>query len=63
MDQYRKLKKRLSGKINDRTTSILKPIPFNNRCFNVDIDERPEFVGYRIKDVLSKDHSLVNYCW
>lgn len=59
VDQCRKLKKRLSGEINDRTTDILKPVPFNNHYFNVDIDKRSESVGYRIKDALYKDYSYL----
>ncbi|CAL9737920.1 hypothetical protein MOSE0_M11342 [Monosporozyma servazzii] len=59
VDQCRRLRQRLSGEINEKDTEFLKPVPFNNHKFNVDIDERSESVGYRIKDALSKDYSYL----
>ncbi|CAL9732050.1 hypothetical protein MOUN0_N01024 [Monosporozyma unispora] len=59
VEQCRRLRQRLSGEINEKDTEILKPVPFNNHKFNVDIDERSESVGYRIKDALFKDYSYL----
>ncbi|QLQ79911.1 hypothetical protein HG537_0C05600 [Torulaspora globosa] len=36
-----------------------RPVPLNSFHFNVDIDERAEPVGYRIKDALTKDYSYL----
>lgn len=36
-----------------------KPVPLNSFHFNVDIDERAEPVGYRIKDALIKNYSYL----
>ncbi|CCE91703.1 threonine--tRNA ligase MST1 TDEL_0D01190 [Torulaspora delbrueckii] len=35
------------------------PVPLNSFHFNVDIDDRAEPVGYRIKDALMKDYSYL----
>ncbi|SJM86796.1 probable Threonine--tRNA ligase, mitochondrial [Zygosaccharomyces bailii] len=47
---------KLRGEESPDTT---EPIPLNTFHFNVNLDERPEPIGYRIKDALMKNYSYL----
>ncbi|CCK70636.1 threonine--tRNA ligase MST1 KNAG_0E03820 [Huiozyma naganishii CBS 8797] len=54
-----RLKEMLRGEINHESSENLKPVPLNSFHFDVDVDARPEPVGYRIKDAISKHYSYL----
>ncbi|GCE98680.1 threonyl-tRNA synthetase [Zygosaccharomyces mellis] len=56
VDTCRNLIVKLRGQGNEDSSN---PIPLNSFHFNVDLDERPEPVGYRIKDALMKNYSYL----
>ena len=57
-----KLKQQLAGETEteiENDDSDIEPIPLNNFRFNVDIDDRAEPLGYRIKDAIMKHYSYL----
>ncbi|CAR26600.1 ZYRO0B13596p [Zygosaccharomyces rouxii] len=56
VDACKDLFLKLRGQGNENSTD---PIPLNSFHFNADLDERPEPVGYRIKDALMKNYSYL----
>ena len=57
------IKRRLRGETwtvdsNDADSDVV-PVPLNNFSFNVDIDQRSEPLGYRIKDAILKHYSYL----
>lgn len=56
VDACRDLMIKLRGQGNEDSSD---PVEMNSFHFNVDLDERPEPVGYRIKDALMKNYSYL----
>lgn len=58
-DQIQASRRLVSHLRHDADANDDAPVSFNSFHFNVDLDERAEPVGYRIKDALMKDYSYL----
>ena len=54
-----KLRTQLSGEAGVDTNGEIEPIPLNSFRFNVEVDERSERLGYRIKEAITKHFSYL----
>lgn len=59
IEACQRLKKQLAGENELEDDTDLTPIPLNNFRFNIDVDERSEPLGYRIKDAILKHYSYL----